>query len=142
MLPVVVVPIERKKCALGLPSLLFFLSVLLQLHEIWKFQIDYLVDERTNLSPTRNEEKNLPTNPDQNAPRGHADPKTLLKLQNAGLDPRNLDNDTLRLIPQWQTIEDVLGSSSPHIMGIETCKAFQSIVADGPRYIGGMLTRS
>jgi hypothetical protein len=67
------------------------------------------------------------------------DPMTKEKLKNAGLDPGKLDEGMLASLPSWATIESVLGSSKPHIIGLETCEAFRSIVNDeGPRFVGGM----
>ena len=63
---------------------------------------------------------------------------TMNKLQNAGLNLTNLDQDMLASIPDWTIIEHTLGSSKPHILGLDTCEAFQSLVSSNPRYIGGV----
>lgn len=60
------------------------------------------------------------------------------KLHNAGLNLTSLDKETLASIPDWMTIRNVLGSSTPHILGLETCETFQSLVQNKSRYIGGM----
>lgn len=72
----------------------------------------------------------------------HADPVTMEKLQRAGLDPTVLDSDTLRRIPKWHRIQTFLGSSSPHVVGLETCAKFQEIVESGERFVGGTLEES
>ena len=72
----------------------------------------------------------------------HADPVTMEKLQRAGLDPTVLDSDTLRRIPKWNRIQSFLGSSSPHVVGLDTCAKFQEIVENGERYVGGTLEAS
>ena len=59
---------------------------------------------------------------------GRNTPKSLEMLQKAGLNLTNLGEETIASIPDWTTIENTLGSSTPHILGLDTCQAFQSMV--------------
>jgi hypothetical protein len=70
-----------------------------------------------------------------------ADPKTMEKLQRAGLDPTSLSPEALRRIPKWKTIESILGPASPHIVGLDSCADFQEIVGNEERFIGGTLEK-
>eukprot|EP00980_Cylindrotheca_fusiformis_P002299 scaffold535_cov65-Cylindrotheca_fusiformis.AAC.1 len=68
--------------------------------------------------------------------------RTMMAMQNAGLNATQLDPQTLRLIPDWSTIENLVGPG-PNILGLETCKSFQEIatfqddsIEDKRRFIG------
>lgn len=61
---------------------------------------------------------------------------TVAKMQNAGLNTTSMDPEVLSLMPKWSEIETAI-VPGPRILGLDTCKAFQAIVADNDRYVGG-----
>jgi len=66
------------------------------------------------------------------------DNMTMEHLKNAGLEASLLSDEVLKTIPDWQKIQSILGSSSsPHILGLETCPNFRALVGNKTqRYIG------
>ncbi len=136
---------RRRRARWGLWSILFLLLLRIQQWTIGN-SFDFFDTQQLTLSPHGepfankvNNRQNLLSYIHKSNPRKDPDPKTIAKLQNAGLDMSSLDNETLQLIPEWSTIEDILGSSTPHILGLDTCQTFRSIVQNEPRYIGGKL---
>ena len=56
-------------------------------------------------------------------------------LQQAGIDKRDLDDDTLRALPTWTQIRQLYGDH-PRIIGLERCTRFQSRTFPAHRFYG------
>jgi len=117
----------------GLLAFLILLTASIQIFFGWRHS-EFLPSRDILRSRTNPSDASWKT--EQKIQHGILDLQTKQKMQNAGLNVTSLDTRTIISVPTWSKIEYFIGSN-PNVVGLETCKEFQSIVGEGLRYIGG-----